>query len=77
MCYSRDFDYDLYNKLFTDINKEPYKLIELYENSFVITTLGRQVAIIGFKKYLESIKADQEIDKSINKATYSFRLTEN
>ena len=71
LCYSRDFDYDLYNKLFTDINKEPYKLIELYENSFVITTLGRQVAIIGFKKYLESIKADQEIDKSIKQLTLS------
>ena len=33
--------------------------------------MGRQVAIIGFKKYLESIKADQEIDKSIKQLTLS------
>lgn len=65
LCYSRNFDYGLYEKLFTDINKEPYKLIELHDTSFTVTTLGRQVAIEGFKKYLESTNSEQELDKSI------------
>ena len=69
LCYTKDFDYNLYEKLFTDINKEPYKLIELHETSFVITHLGRHVAINGFKNYLESIKTDQELDKSIKTLT--------
>lgn len=69
LCYTRNFDYDLYNKLFTDINKESYKLIELFGTSFVVTQLGRHVAIDGFKKYLESIKTDQELDRSIKTLT--------
>jgi hypothetical protein len=69
LCYTRNFDYDLYNKLFTDINKEPYKLIELHENSFVVTQLGRHVAIEGFEKYLNDLKDEQETDKSIKRLT--------
>ena len=69
LCYPRDFDYDLYNKLFTDINKEPYKLIELYNNDFVITSLGRQVATIGFKQYLEKETAKSDLEKQIKVLT--------
>lgn len=69
LCYSRDFNYDLYEKLFTDINKDPYKLIELHETTFTITTLGRQVAIIGFKEYLQRENDKSDLEKQIKVLT--------
>ena len=69
LSYSIDFNYELYEKLFNDINKDPYKLIELHGTTFTITALGRHVSIDGFEKYLESIKSDQELDKSIKTLT--------
>lgn len=70
LCYSKNFDYALFEKLFTDINKEPFKLIELHETTFTVTTLGRNVAIKGFKKHLETINSEQELDKSIKTLTF-------
>lgn len=69
LVYSSNFNFDLYNKLFTDINKEPYKLIELFNDTFVITTLGRQVSEIGFKKYLENQEKKNNIEQRIKEVT--------
>jgi hypothetical protein len=73
---SKSFDYDLYTKLFSDINKNPLNLINIKGDVFDITNLGRKVATSGFKNYLESIKLDQdsiketqELDKIIKTLT--------
>lgn len=63
------FDYNLYESLFTNINKYPYKLVEFDGNKYTITPLGRVVSKIGFKKYLDNIKGEQEIDMSIKLLT--------
>lgn len=69
MLTEHNLDYDLYNKLFTDINTDPYKLITSDGNYFTITTLGREVLKIGFKQHLENVKKDQEVDKTIKTLT--------
>ena len=69
LAYDRNFNFDLYNKLFTDINKDPYKLLELYEDSFVITTLGREISSIGFEQHLSNLEKDSEIDIKIKHLT--------
>nr|WP_315242501.1 hypothetical protein [uncultured Flavobacterium sp.] len=69
LCYSTNFDYDLYTKLFTDINKDPNKLIELFDDSFNITPLGRKVSAIGFKQYLETQTKNDDLSQKIKEVT--------
>ena len=62
-------DYNLYDKLFTHINKDPYRLIECYNENLVITPLGRQVERIGFEKYLNEQKEKTNLDARIKAVT--------
>lgn len=69
LAYDNTFNFDLYNRLFSDINKEPYKLIELYEDNFQITTLGRKVSNNGFEEYLNQLDNEKETDNKIKSLT--------
>ena len=65
MMMKHNLSYDLYNKLFGDINHNGYNLILLHSDTFSITPKGREVAKIGFEQFLKDLKEEQETDKSI------------
>lgn len=60
--------YDLYQKLFSHISTDPYKLIVL-SDKFRATSLGVDVSKIGFKKYLENESKGKQIDENIKLLT--------
>jgi predicted transcriptional regulator len=71
MIMKHNLSYELYNKLFSDINHNGYNLILLNGDYYSITTKGREVAKIGFENFLNDLKNEQETDKSIKQLTLS------
>ncbi len=69
MIMKHNLSFDLYDKLFSDINHNGYNLILLHNDTFSITPKGREVAKIGFEKFLKDLKEEQETDKSIKRLT--------
>lgn len=69
MIMKHKLSFDLYDKLFSDINHNGYNLILLHNDIFSITPKGREVAEIGFEKFLNDLKEEQETDKSIKRLT--------
>lgn len=71
MIMKHKLSFDLYDKLFSDINHNGYNLILLHNDTFSITLKGREVAKIGFEQFLNDLKEGQETDKSIKRLTLS------
>lgn len=69
MIMKHHLSFDLYNKLFSDINHNGHNLILLHSDTFSITAKGREVAKIGFEQFLKELKEEQETDKSIKRLT--------
>lgn len=69
MLMIHKLDFDLYNKLFSDINHNGYNFILLQNDCFTITKLGRDVANIGFKNYFNNLNKDKETESKIMQLT--------
>lgn len=65
-----EFDFELYDRLFVMVNKPPYYFFDSDGDGIWLTTLGKEVLMLGgVDKYLESKNKDKDLEGALKEWT--------